>query len=90
MANPRLRLRADRLWLYALSLLAGGVGAWWCFGFGRQISGLLLAWVLALNGGVFAALVTASVLDRLAGWARPSTGNAEPTSPESRSARSEP
>jgi zinc transporter ZupT len=90
MAMPRFQLQPGRLWLYSLSLVAGAVGGWWCFGFGRQISGLLLAWVLALNGGVFAALVTASVLDRLARWARPSTENAEPTSPESGSARTEP
>lgn len=83
MALPRFRLDPKRLWLYALSLIAGVAGGWWCFGFGRQIGGLGLAWLLALNGGAFGALITASALDWVAAWAT----RKKPTSPEGGSAR---
>lgn len=62
--NPR------HLWLHALSLLAGAVGATLGYDFGAQIGGGWVAWVAALSCALFAMLITASLLDTVAGWFR--------------------
>ncbi len=41
------------------------VGAWACYGFGIQVSGILLGVVAAINGAIFGALMAGTVADSL-------------------------
>lgn len=70
MRTPWPAPTLKRLWLYALSLLAGVAG--WILGydFGRTIAGptggLWIAWLVAINGAIFCTLIVAALLDRIA------------------------
>jgi hypothetical protein len=66
MALPWQEIPRSRLWLYALSLLAGAVGAKFGYDFGAQIGGLLIGWVAAISSALFATLMATAVLDSLA------------------------
>ncbi|WP_425261465.1 hypothetical protein ACPOLB_11310 [Rubrivivax sp. RP6-9] len=52
---------------HALAAVAALVGAKFSYDFGLEISGRLLAWLLALNSAVFCALVVGALADRLLG-----------------------
>jgi hypothetical protein len=41
------------------------VGAWACYGFGVQVSGVLLGVVAAINGAIFGALIGGTLADSL-------------------------
>lgn len=71
MPAPRLQIARSQLWLHALSLAAGAVGAKLGFDFGAQIGGGLIAWVAALSCALFATLMAASLLDTVARWFKP-------------------
>ena len=46
------------------------VAAWACYGFGTQVSGVLLGVVAAINGGLFGALIAGTLVDSLVNrWA---------------------
>ena len=66
MPLPWSSIPRRRMWLHAVSLLAGLAGLVAGFRFGNQISGPLFGAVVAVNAGVFCAFMAAAVLDRLA------------------------
>jgi membrane associated rhomboid family serine protease len=65
MASPWQDIARGRVWLYALSLLAGAVGAKFGYDFGAHIGGMLIGWVAALSSALFATLMAAAALDQL-------------------------
>jgi 4-amino-4-deoxy-L-arabinose transferase-like glycosyltransferase len=71
MALPGLNIDRRNVWLYALSLLAGAVGAVFGYDFGTQIGGGITAWIAALCCALFSTLVAASLIDTVARWVSP-------------------
>ncbi len=60
--------RAGRALPWAVQALAALVAGWWGFGFGNQVSGVLLGVVTALNAAAFGGLLAGAVLHRIASW----------------------
>lgn len=56
----------QRLWLAALSLVAGLAAAPFGYDIGLRIAGPLIGWIMALNVAVFCTLIAAAALDALA------------------------
>ena len=54
-----------RWWAWLVVALAGVVGLWFGYDFGRQVSGMGLGLLMAANGAVFASLLASAVVDRL-------------------------
>lgn len=64
-ANPKSGPGQFIAW--TLMAVAGAAGAWFSYGFGAQIGGVLIGVILALNGAAISALLTSSILAR---WTR--------------------
>jgi drug/metabolite transporter (DMT)-like permease len=65
MATGTRRPAPRQWWAWLVVALAGVVGLWFGYDFGRQVSGMGLGLLMAANGAVFASLLASAVVDRL-------------------------
>lgn len=65
MATQTRKPALRQWWAWLVVALAGVVGLWFGYDFGRQVSGTGLGLLMAANGGVFASLMASAVVDWL-------------------------
>jgi drug/metabolite transporter (DMT)-like permease len=65
MPTRPLKAEPRHWWAWLVVALAGAVGLWLGYDFGRQVSGMGLGLLMAANGAVFASLLASAVVDRL-------------------------
>jgi hypothetical protein len=61
-ARPSIGLAQGARW--AVTAAAAVAGAWFSYGFGAQLGGVLFGFIAALNGAVICSLLISSVLAR--------------------------
>jgi hypothetical protein len=65
-SNVRPSIGIARLATWAVTSAAAVAGAWFSYGFGAQLGGVLFGFIAALNGAVICSLLVSSILDRFA------------------------
>jgi zinc transporter ZupT len=66
LRQTRARSHLVRTWLVrVIGAIGGTVGAWAGYGFGHEVSGVLLGVVAGANCAIFGALIAGSLLDVL-------------------------
>ena len=62
--NAVVAVMPPRQWAaFGLNLALSLTAAWYCFGFGQILGGVLIGTVAAVNGAVMASLLTSALVD---------------------------
>jgi hypothetical protein len=65
MIRRELSGQGQRAALWTIYLIAAGIGAWFGYGFGQRVGGLLMGTVLAVMGALISSIIIGDLAERV-------------------------